>query len=83
MNQPVILHKEKKSGLEKMSPQKQCIRAGSQGLSHNKQQQYSMDVCSGLAGLHPGARADSESSIVPDCTHAEGMLLFLQCCILH
>lgn len=72
---------EKWSGEDESS--RAAHNAGSQGLSHNKQQQYSMDVCSGLAGLHPGARADSGSSIVPDCTRAESMLLFLQCCILH
>ena len=46
--------------------------ADSQGLSHNKQQQCSMDVCCGLAGLHPGASADSSSSSeVPDCAHMQ------------
>lgn len=45
--------------------------ADSQGLSHNKQQQYAMDVCSGLAGLHPGATAESGSSVVPDCAHMQ------------
>ena len=56
----------------------------SQGLSHSKQQKYSMDVCSGLAGLHPSASAGSGSSTVPDCARMQkAWHCACSVCILH